>query len=72
MVDKDGKEDYKTMLIPIDRGYPESAFENVIDDFRVFLGHCFPKRNIAYLGSASHNEMLGILYRGNLETGELE
>ena len=71
MLDQDGNEDYKPMLVPIEGGYPEPAFREMFDDHRFFLGQTFPEENIVYLDAASHKEPINYALRVNLESGEI-
>lgn len=71
MIDQDGDENYQPMLVPLEGGFPEPAFENFFADYRVHLLECDPERNIAYLNAESRSEQLQTAYQGNLETGEL-
>ncbi|MFN8462076.1 MAG: hypothetical protein U0X93_09950 [Anaerolineales bacterium] len=40
MIDKDGDENYQPMLTPLDGGFPEPAFDNFFEKYRVHLGEC--------------------------------
>jgi pimeloyl-ACP methyl ester carboxylesterase len=71
MLDKDGNEDYKPMLVPMDGGYPEPAFTEMMDDHRFFMGKTFPEKNIVYLGASSHKEPINYALRVDLESGEI-
>jgi pimeloyl-ACP methyl ester carboxylesterase len=71
MLDQDGDEKYQPMFVPIAGGFPEPAFGDTFSDFRVFLGDCDPKMNIAYLMADSNLEQKTIAYRANLDTGTL-
>ena len=71
MLDQDGNEDYKPMLIPMDGGYPEPAFTDYMEDHRFFLGKTYPDENIVYLGASSHKEPINYALQINLETGEI-
>jgi esterase/lipase len=71
MIDQDGDENYQPMLIPINGGFPEPAFGDTFSDFRVFLGHCDPDRNIAYLIADSNQEQKTTAFQANLENGVL-
>src|SRR5512143_1594675 len=53
MLDKDGDENYQPMLIPLSGGYPEPAFDNYFENYRVHLGNCDPKQQICYLSAES-------------------
>ncbi|MBN1667111.1 MAG: S9 family peptidase [Anaerolineales bacterium] len=69
MLDQDGNEDYKPMLIPLQGGYPEPAFSELFEDHRFFMGRTFPEENIVYFQAASHKEPLNTTLQVNLETG---
>jgi len=71
MVDKDGDENYQPMLIPMEGGFPEPAFNNFFANCRVHLGECDPETNFIYLGAESRREQLITSYQGNLETNTL-
>lgn len=71
IVDQDGDEDYKPMLIPIDGGYPEPAFEDMFKSHRFFMGDTFPEDNRVYFRASSHDEPVNTAIRVNLETGEV-
>jgi hypothetical protein len=44
MVDQDGDENYQPMLIPIQGGFPEPAFQNIFKEYRVHLSECDPDK----------------------------
>ena len=71
MIDQDGNEDYKPMLIPITGGYPEPAISEMLDDHRFFLTKTFPEDHIIYLRAASHKEPIFTALQINLETGKI-
>jgi len=71
MIDQDGDENYQPMLIPLQGGFPQPAFENQFTNYRVYLGDCDPQTNTVYLLAESRSEQLYEAYQGNLETGEL-
>ena len=71
MLDKDGDENYQPMLIPLSGGYPEPAFYNFFENYRVHLGNCDPKEQICYLSAESRTEPMNESYQGNLESGQL-
>lgn len=71
IIDKDGDEDYKPMLIPIEGGYPEPAFAEMFDSHRFFMGPAYPEENLVYFRAASHEEQLNTAIRVDLATGEL-
>jgi len=71
MIDRDGDENYLPYLIPIDGGYPEPAFGEFFNPFRVHIDHCDASQNILYLLAESQTEEIISTYQGNLKTGEL-
>jgi pimeloyl-ACP methyl ester carboxylesterase len=71
MIDKDGDENYQPMLIPMEGGFPEPAFEHYFSNYRVHLGGCDPENNKIYLMAESQDEQLITAFQGDLETGEL-
>lgn len=71
MIDRDGDEVYQPMLIPLEGGFPEPAFNNFFANYRVHLGECDLEKNIVYLNAERRDTPLQEGYRGNLATGEL-
>ena len=71
MLDKDGDENYQPMLVPISGGYPEPAFNNFFQHYRVHLGTCDQNKQICYLSAESRTEPMNESFQANLETGEL-
>ncbi|MBE0409936.1 MAG: S9 family peptidase [Anaerolineales bacterium] len=72
MIDKDGDENYQPMFIPIEGGYPQPAFGDHFDNFRVHLGNCYPQDNTAYLVAESRLEPITSSYQAHLDTASLE
>lgn len=71
MVDKDGDENYQPMLIPMDGGFPEPAFNNFFAEYRVHLGECDGEKGIVYLDAERRDKPMVETYRGDLKTGKL-
>src|SRR5512136_926314 len=71
MLDHDGDENYQPVLIPMDGGFPEPAFDNFFKDYRVHLGECDLEKNIAYFNAERRDKPVQECYRGNLATGKL-
>ena len=71
MLDHDGDENYQPMWIPIDGGYPEPLFGEVLADYRCQLSHYDVVAGMAYFFAESRHEPLNVTYRANLATGEL-
>jgi hypothetical protein len=72
MIDRDGDENYQPMLIPLEGGFPEPAFDNFFAAHRVHLLHCDNKKNIVYFVAERRDQPLQETYRGNLKTGRIE
>ncbi|MFH2101749.1 MAG: prolyl oligopeptidase family serine peptidase [Chloroflexota bacterium] len=72
MLDHDGDENYQPMLVPIDGGFPEPAFDNYFASYRVHLTDCDRDKNIVYLNAERRDKSLNEAYRGNLRTNALE
>jgi len=71
MIDSDGDEVYKPMLIPVDGGLPEPAFPGQFEGEAV---HCIDydiERALVYLLTESQTEALHTAYRCDLSTGEI-
>lgn len=71
MIDRDGDENYQPMLLPQEGGFPEPAFGEKLNDYRVHITKCDSERNLVYLNAESRRESLNIAYQGNLENGNL-
>ncbi len=71
MIDHDGDENYQPMLIPLDGGFPEPAFDNFFKEYRVHLGECDREKSIVYLVAERRDKPLQETYRGDLKTGKL-
>ena len=71
MIDQDGDERYRPMLIPVEGGVPVPAFEGQFEDQRVNLSHSDPKQSIVYLAAESLTQAVNTAYRGRVDTGEL-
>jgi pimeloyl-ACP methyl ester carboxylesterase len=72
MLDHDGDENYLPMLIPIEGGFPEPAFDNFFEKYRVHLGDCDIEKNIVYLNAERRDRAIQEAYRGDLRTNTLE
>lgn len=71
MIDQDGDENYLPMLIPLDGGFPEMAFDGFFDGTRCHLVDCDLEREIVYLVAESRTEPVSRSYRCNLRTGQV-
>jgi len=72
MLDHDGDENYQPMLIPLGGGFPEPAFDNFFEKYRLHLVDCDIDRNIVYLSAERSDRPIQETYRGNLLTNRLE
>lgn len=71
MIDNDGDENYQPMMIPIEGGFPESTFNNFFASYRVHLGACYAKDNVALLFAESRSKPENETYLAKLDSGEL-
>ena len=71
MIDNDGDENYQPMLIPLEGGFPEPAFNNFFAKYRVNIGECDREKGTVYLSAERRNKAWVELYRGDLKTGKL-
>lgn len=72
MIDRDGDENYQPMLIPIEGGFPEPAFDNFFAGYRVHLTVCDDEQEIAYFTAERRDQPLNETYRARLADGTLE
>jgi pimeloyl-ACP methyl ester carboxylesterase len=71
MIDSDGDEIYKPLLVPVDGGFPEPAFPGRFDGEAV---HCVDydiEGTLVYLLAESQSESMHTSYRCDLATGEI-
>ncbi len=71
MVDHDGDENYQPMLIPIEGGFPEPAFDNYFANYRVHLAEFDKQKSVVYLVAERRDVALLETYRGDLKNGGL-
>jgi pimeloyl-ACP methyl ester carboxylesterase len=71
MLDRDGDENYQPMLIPLDGGFPEPAFDNYFEKYRVHLGHCDAETGKVYLVAERRDAPVNETYVGDLTTNKL-
>lgn len=71
MIDQDGDEKYQPALIPIDGGYPEFIFQDVLGSSRVHMGDCDPDQSIVYFNGEALDSEYQTGYRANLSTMEI-
>src|SRR5690606_31907450 len=72
MIDRDGDDNYQPMLIALEGGFPEPAFGDAFNGWRVHMPKSDSERNIVYLSAESRSESLHVAWRGRLEAGTLE
>ena len=72
MLDHDGDENYQPMLIPLEGGFPEPAFEGFFEKYRVHLEECDIEKNIVYFNAERRDRGSLEAYRGNLLKGKLD
>ena len=71
MIDKDGDENYQPMSIPLEGGFPEPAFGDYFENYRVHCGHCDPRNQLAYFIAEPREEQMVRSFLTNLATGEV-
>jgi hypothetical protein len=71
MLDQDGDENYQPMLIPINGGFPEPAFDGALSKHRVHLSDCDIEKNIVYLNAERTDKGIQEAYRGDLRTNKI-
>jgi len=71
MIDRDGDENYQPMLVSMEGGFPEPAFDNYFKNHRVHLGVCDREKGIVYLQAERRDKPVAETYRGDLKSGKL-
>lgn len=71
MIDRDGDENYQPMLIPLEGGFPEPAFDNFFAAYRTHFVDYDHKKSIVYFLAERRDQALEETYRGDLKTGKL-
>ncbi len=71
MIDNDGDENYQPMLIPLEGGFPEPAFDNFFANYRVHLGECDREQGFVYFSAERRDQPLNEAYRGDLRKNKL-
>ncbi len=72
MLDHDGDENYQPMLIPLEGGFPEPAFDNFFAHHRVHLIECDAEKNLVYFSAERRDKPLHEAWRGDLRTNTLQ
>lgn len=70
-LDHDGDENYQPMLIPINGGFPEPAFDGSLASYRVHLTECDIEKNIVYINAERRDKGIQEAYRGDLRKNVL-
>src|ERR1051325_1354153 len=71
MIDRDGDENYQPMLVPLEGGFPEPAFDNFFAEYRAHLIKCDREKGIIYLVAERRDKAIQETYRGDLKSGKL-
>lgn len=71
MIDQNGDEQYKPMVIPLSGDFPQPIFEETFAGYKVNLIDAVPEENRAYFWAQSNTEPISKAYRADLATGEL-
>ena len=71
MIDHDGDENYQPMLIPLEGGFPEAAFNNFFANYRVHLTRCDIEDGMVYFSAERRDKAVSEAWRGDLTTGKL-
>jgi pimeloyl-ACP methyl ester carboxylesterase len=72
MIDRDGDENYKPFVIPLEGGFPEPLAGDSFDSYRSHLIDVDPEGSIAYLAAESREESLIYGLRCDLRGGAVE
>ncbi len=71
MLDQDGDENYRPMIIPQEGGVPEPAFGGALAASRSHVYPCDNECNVAYFTSESRTEALNLTFQADLASGTL-
>lgn len=71
VIDKDGDEVYRPMLIPIEGGFPEAAFPDM-EDARTYSRNGPDRSTKLYMMAASLTESMNRTYIGDLTSGQTD
>jgi pimeloyl-ACP methyl ester carboxylesterase len=71
MIDSDGDEAYKPMLVPVDGGLPEHAFPGQFEGEAVHCVDYDTDRNLVYLWAESQSEARNTSLRCDLKSGDM-
>lgn len=71
MIDQNGDENYQPMLIPLEGGFPEPAFDNFFTNYRVHLTCCDIDSDTVYFVAECRDKSLNEAWRGDVATNKL-
>lgn len=71
MLDNDGDEVYQPMLVPLEGGFPEPAFGDAFEEYKVHLVDCFPEHGVVYVQAESRKEPVIETHRIALTDGHM-
>jgi len=71
MLGQNGDENYQPMLIPLEGGFPESAFDNFFNNYRVHLTRCDVENDMVYFSAERRDKAISEAWCGDLATGNL-
>jgi pimeloyl-ACP methyl ester carboxylesterase len=67
MIDRDGDENYQPMLIPLEGGFPEPAFDDFFaENYRVHMTLCDAEKNTVYFSAERRDKPVNETFRGDL------
>lgn len=66
MIDQDGDENYRPMLIPLEGGFPEPLFGDTFANTRVHMGLPDIDDNLAYFVAESRESPVNVTYRADI------
>ncbi|WP_298007438.1 MULTISPECIES: S9 family peptidase [Anaerolinea] len=72
MMDHEGDENYQPMVIPMEGGYPEPFFKDVLGNCRVHLVDCDARSHVVYFSAESRETDTQMTYRASLANGSIE
>ena len=71
MLDNNGDENYQPVVLPIEGGYPERVFANMLSDKRVHLLEADLRKNVLYFFAESRKEQLNYAYQADFGRGRI-
>ncbi len=71
MIDRNGDENYQPMMISVQGGFPEPAFDNFFKNHRVHLTLCDNENDIVYFSAERRDAPLSEAFRGDLAHNKL-